>query len=464
MNEPLSFLTAHEEHFRRSRLPALYSDFRPQQTLNPDGFVANVEAWKRGLASAARHGVLPRKGAESDMLVLSVDEDLLRALSTKEWGQPLALGTVVRNAIEKKEMMPLSNFMSATQSIYKRSWGISPWSILSWGLRQAGLTGGTSGEDKVPVAKLVILANLEEASNEVLRRMSVHGSRIDRIYSKEMFYKDYEDVLDGQQHISHADLEVLLKHLSRDKGEASYDGQTIKFKAQTDSAPPIVTQEDATIASLKTLIVDLEGQITSLSERVEKLTMTAKEAVGRKNMVAAKAALRSKKLAEGHLNKQLAVFGQLEEVYTKIEQAANQIELVRIMEGSTGVLRSFNKEVGGIERVDDVVDQLKEEMMMVDEVGGVIAEAGQGTIDEGEVDDELEALESEEREKREVIEAATEEEEKSEAAQTQRRLEALKQMEKEARAEEKLRENGESSQKEERALEESIEGFQRVSM
>ncbi len=399
------------------------------------------------------------------MLVLSVDEDLLRALSTKEWGRPLALGTVVRNAIEKKEMMPLSNFMSATQSIYKRSWGISPWSILSWGLKQAGLTGGTSGEDKVPVAKLVILANVEEASKEVLRRMSVHGSRIDRIYSKEMFYKDYEDVLGDQQHISHADLEVLLKHLSRDKGEAAYDGQTIKFKAQTDSAPPVVTHEDATIASLKTLIVDLEGQITSLSERVEKLTVTATEAVGRKNMVAAKAALRSKKLAEGHLNKQLAVFGQLEEVYTKIEQAADQVELVRIMEGSTGVLRSLNKEVGGIERVDDVVDQLKEEMMMVDEVGGVIAEAGPGAIDEGEVDDELEALESEEREKREAVEATAEEEkEKSEAAQTQRRLEALEQMEKEAGAAEKLREKGESSQKEERALEESIEGLQRLSM
>lgn len=403
------------------------------------------------------------------MLILSVDDDLLRSLETKEWGMPLALGTVVREAMETNEMMPVSNFMNAKESIYKRGWGLSPWSVLSWGLKQAGLTGGRSGEDKVPHAKLVILANVEDASKEVLRRMADQPSRVDRIYSKQMFYHDFEDILDDTGQISHQDLEVLLKHLSRDKQQAAYDGHTIKFKAKTDMTPPVITQEDATIARLKTLIVDLEGQISTISERVDKLAQQARDAVSRKNTVAAKSALRSKKLAEAHLTKQLAVFGQLEEVYTRIEQAADQVELVRIMKGSTGVLKALNKEVGGIENVDDVVDQLKEEMTKVEEVGTVISEVGQHVaLDEGEVDDELEAMESEEREKREALEKmARDEREGVKAHETKRKFAALEKMEERAKEADESREKKQKESErptEERALEESIEGLQRLSM
>lgn len=398
-----------------------------------------------------------------------MDDDLLRALDTKEWGMPLALGTVVREAVDGREMMPAKEYMAAKESIYRRSWILSPWSVLSWGFKQAGLTRGAGGEDKLPNMKVVILKNVEEAGKEVLKRMAEQHSRVDRIYSKQMFYHEYEDVLGDSTRISHQDLEILLKHLTRDKGEAAYDGQTIKFKAKTDTAPPVITQEDATIASLKTLIVDLEGQISSISEKVDRLAQQARDAVARKNTVAAKSALRSKKLAEAHLTKQLAVFGQLEEVYTKIEQAADQVELVRIMEGTTGVLKSLNKEVGGIERVDDVVDQLKEEMIKVDEVGGVIAEVGQAVaIDEDELDDELEAMEAQEKEKTEAVEKqARGEREKVEAQETKRKFQELEKMEKDARVADESREKKQKENErplQERELEESIQGLQRLSM
>lgn len=397
-----------------------------------------------------------------------MDDDLLRTLDTKEWGMPLALGTVVREAVDGREMMPVKEYMAAKESIYRRPWILSPWSVLSWGLKQAGLRYGAGGEDKLPNMKVVILKNVEEAGKEVLKRMAEQNSRVDRIYSKQMFFQEYEDVFGDSTRISHQDLEILLKHLTRDKGEAAYDGQTIKFKAKTDTTPPAITQEDVTIASLKTLIVNLEGQISSISEKVDRLAQQAKDAVARKNTVAAKSALRSKKLAESHLTKQLAVFGQLEEVYTKIEQAADQVELVRIMEGSTGVLKSLNKEVGGIERVDDVVDQLKEEMIKVDEVGGVIAEVGQAVaIDEGEVDDELEAMEAQEKEKEAVEKQAREQWEKVEAQETKRKFQELEKMEKDARVADESREKKQKEKErplQERELEESIQGLQRLSM
>ncbi|TVY53490.1 Vacuolar-sorting protein SNF7, partial [Lachnellula cervina] len=211
--------------------------------------------------------------------------------------------------------------------------------------------------------------------------------------------------------------------------------ETVKLKASGDKSVSGITAEDTSIASLKTLIKDLELQTTVLSRRVDELGITAKEAVARKNRVAALAALRSKKLAETTLTKRHATLGQLEEVFSKIEQAADQVELVNVMEASSRVLSGLNKEVGGVERVDDVVDQLRDQMSQVDEVGNVITEIGQGAgaVDETEVDDELEAMEREEREKREAKERSEREErEKLEAAETRRRLAALEEVEREA--------------------------------
>jgi charged multivesicular body protein 7 len=82
-----------------------------------------------------------------------------------------------------------------------------------------------------------------------------------------------------------------------------------------------------------------------------------------------------------------------------------------------------------------VVDLLREEMEKVDEVGNVIAEPGReaGAVDEGEVDDELEAMEREEREKVEAKERAEKEErEKREAEETGKRLDALNEAERQA--------------------------------
>lgn len=80
----------------RARLPSLYSDFTPQRTSNPDGFAANITAWRDVLSKAARAGVSPiHSGFASDTLSVKTGEVLLQALETKEWGRPQALGTVI---------------------------------------------------------------------------------------------------------------------------------------------------------------------------------------------------------------------------------------------------------------------------------------------------------------------------------------------------------------------------------
>ncbi len=93
INSPLlSFLLTHEEAFRsRARLASLYSDFRAQASTNPDGYAANVSAWRKALADAAKAGLLPA----GDLLVVKTGEELLRELEMAGWGRPGALGAVV---------------------------------------------------------------------------------------------------------------------------------------------------------------------------------------------------------------------------------------------------------------------------------------------------------------------------------------------------------------------------------
>ena len=90
---------------------------------------------------------------------------------------------------------------------------------------------------------------------------------------------------------------------------------------------------------------------------------------------------------------------QLEGISNSIRQAADQAEIVRVMEASTGVLKSLRKEIGSVEKVEEVVDDLRDEMGRVDEVNAIITNNDMGPMSAGgevEVDEELAVLEREE--------------------------------------------------------------------
>ncbi|KAM7214301.1 vacuolar-sorting protein SNF7 [Rhypophila decipiens] len=424
MSQLVDYLVENEPSFRKGRLPALFSDFQTQRTLNPDGYQANVSAWRRGLAKIARSGLAPSpRGAKPSLLVLNCDEQLLRALESKQYGRPLALGAVVREALAQKDLMPLQDFLQARDSIYHRPWSV--WNLASWTMKQLGVSD-ILRSDKLPSGQFVVVANVEEAGKTFAdQHHQAESSRFERTFSKAHFYKTFNNQIVPGRQLSDTDMDVLLRFMARDKGVILYDGATIKIKAPGVEETAI-TEEDASIAQLKELLASLTHQTSLLSNRVEELSQTAKEAVTKKNRVAALAALKSKKIAESTLEKRFTTVNQLEEVAAKIEQASDNVQLVKVMESSGEALRSLHAQVGGAERVEEVVDRLREQMEAADEVNSILAEsAGLTAVDEGEIDDELAAMESEERRKVEEAEKKKEEERKAkEAEETRKRLEA----------------------------------------
>ena len=180
----------------------------------------------------------------------------------------------------------------------------------------------------------------------------------------------------------------------------------MKFRGPGDTSSTLSTQ-DKTIASLKILIANMNSQIALLARRISNLSESARAAVENKNTISARAALRSKKLNETVLAQRTEALLQLEEIYGKIEQAADQVAIVRVMEASADVLRSMNAEAGGIEKVEDLVEILKDEMSKVDEVSNAINAGSHENVvsDEDGIDEELASLERQAKEEQEEKEA-----------------------------------------------------------
>ena len=143
--------------------------------------------------------------------------------------------------------------------------------------------------------------------------------------------------------------------------------------------------------------MDLNLQVDSLSTKMNDLSRKARLAVAQKNRMSALANLRSRKLHEGLLESRSATLSQLEDLYIKIEEAADQVEIVRVLQESSNVLRGINAETGGLNQVEDVIEGLRTEIIKVDEINSVVSQAEKDStlVDEGAIDDELESLDKE---------------------------------------------------------------------
>ncbi|KAJ8112035.1 hypothetical protein OPT61_g5505 [Boeremia exigua] len=446
MSELLEFVLQHEEAFKnQQRLASLYADFRQQLEINPDGYHANIAAWTKALTDAARAGVIPTQGTTHDLLNIRTADDLARALQHPQYGKPTCLPAVFHEAVQKREMILLKDFMGSKTSIYKTSWIPTPWSALQWSLRTVGVLGKAAPPDKLAVRNYVVLKNIEVAGDEILKKMKEHISTADRVLSRRNFLERFSHALNPAAPLTNNDLNIILVYLARDKQAISYDAKTIKFKAEHEAEPLPITEEDAAIAGLRDTLANINSQIPPLMEKIASADAAAREAVATKQIVRAKAALRSKKLAETALTQRSDVALQLEGVYTKLQQAADQVEIVEAMRAGAAALKGLNEKVGGAEGVQGVVDAVNEQMATTEEITNIINETD--TVDEVDIDDEFEALERAEKEKKE----------REEAAKTAAKLAELEEVERKQREQQEKEAAAEKEERADDVVEEKVE-------
>ncbi|EPS31822.1 hypothetical protein PDE_06780 [Penicillium oxalicum 114-2] len=155
-----------------------------------------------------------------------------------------------------------------------------------------------------------------------------------------------------------------------------------------------VSSQDRAILDLKIQrdkIYQYQKRITALTDRE---TEIAKECLARNDKRRALLALRRKKYQETLLSKTDSQLAQLEQLTGQVEFALVQKDVLFGLQQGTKVLQAINKEIGGIEAVDRLMEETAEARAYQEEVSQML-EGTLSTQDEEDVEEELEALRQE---------------------------------------------------------------------
>ncbi|KAK9484152.1 hypothetical protein V1527DRAFT_427918 [Lipomyces starkeyi] len=441
----LDYILAHPL-FPARRLPSLYADFRRLKDSNPDGYEANIIAWQKVLTQAVREGG-PRYwkgvvksvddeaaskagGADviDDVLIIHSGRKLQDSLTSLEWGKPLGLSAVIEEQVAKRAFIPVDTFLNQKFSLYKDpNWRIIKYgtSMLGWMFRdsfvheyyQSIMSWRRDGE--LPEIDFVILENVEEAAKILLSRvkkarkvgMSMSSEKFNAVFTlamlKDLYCNDPFGMADAEgvdpdtmtsntPSLSDLDFRILIRYLTRDSQQATVDGNIIKFKEMSEILT-LITEEDNAVAELRHMIMILNNRTASQHLQAITSRRRAGEYVSQRPSTdhlrsLARNELRKAKLAESTVQKSIEYKLQMETLLENIENAHSNLEISKIMESSLPVLEQLNKRIGGIDKVSDIVDRLREQTEETEQIGRAICEVSAGEVDDDEIVDEFDRL------------------------------------------------------------------------
>ncbi|KAK9370801.1 Snf7-domain-containing protein [Lipomyces kononenkoae] len=151
----------------------------------------------------------------------------------------------------------------------------------------------------------------------------------------------------------------------------------------------------------KKAIIALRQQLEMLAKK-EKHTeqkIAEQEALARKNVntnkLIAKNALKRKKMFEAELERVQGQIATLESQSNAIESANINFETMKVMQAGAKAMKQIHGNMN-IDKVDATMDEIREQVALSDEIGEAISRPLGETVDEDELEDELEALQQEE--------------------------------------------------------------------
>lgn len=425
-----------------SPLPSLYSSLSSLRTSNPSAYRANVDWWRNHLAGAVSSGA-SAKGKERDVgvnrLVLTVDEDLLDGWTIEEVGRPMGIGTVVHDLAASRHLIPLREFLNSnvpitgpatqTGSRIPSARSVASFVVgkpLWWALGQLGVTGSGADDDTEQSdirewarakGQYVVWENLQTSTDQVLSHHFQSGrlSPLDSLYTLTSFKSL---ITQSQPHLTETDIQIVLKHLSRDRKVAHVEKGLVKFSASEYEDVQPITQDDRGLIAVKQTHEKLQSQIADLESRIVDRQNRAANALKSKQKSQAIAFLKEKKMLNDLLTRRLDSKSTLDAVILKIEQAAGDVQVMQSYQTSTQVLKGLlSNENLQLDKVEKTVEQLEDAVADQKEIDGVIRGAavqGEDEIDEDELQQEMQRLEEEERKEREGEERKRREREEEE--------------------------------------------------
>lgn len=378
---------AQNKLFTETRIPSLYSDFKKLEQINPDGYEANLIAWK-SLIQQLFHG-----GHLSNCFVLDTT-GLLDELTLAHHGKPMCVDLVLETMVKAGDLIPWSVWTSSHDGIYAKHW-VKP--VVSWAINRFVWDTSYKLSDKkgLKADKLVNKSMLEGYTKELFKLIS--NKRHELLFEKDQlrhFLNEHPVAVEGvKRELSDLDYEVLLTYLKRDLHKVQIRDGIVKFGEDE------ITPEDIGICEIKTTIKRLEDRNNELQSKIDSTSVKLKQSLANKsNKQLSLNLLRSKKIAEQSLSKQLASLTQLESVMYKIDESSSNLQLLNALEKGSAVLKSLNTQLGGVERVEAIMDEIEDQKYAADKITEEITRLDEQVNDE-EVEEELAKMLAEETSK-----------------------------------------------------------------
>lgn len=450
--------------FTESRMNSLYADFRKIEDSNPEGFAANISAWKTALIS-----VLGSCEEFPDCTLIDAKPDLVSFFDTALHGTPLALDTVFDELVKQKSLIPQSVFFNPNRYPlnYNPTWWTwmkpRPTALAAWAFEKAGLydstwksaprngkdVGNLKKEKYVAVLAVDVVAkallnaiekdikstsimglvktassttgvSAEEPSNELLV-MGTPSGYTRSVFTKNAFYSMYNRVKIPPKtgpynqssttprdiELSELDLDVLLVYLSKDKHKLSIKNNIIKVQLSAENEKEIspISEKDEAVANMKSTIEEIVKRVNALSTHVDSCDKKARTALSSKSsnrQSIAKYAIKSRRLAQEAQDSALKLLSNLEKTLLSIDTATNNMQVMGALETGVDILRSLNKEIGGAEKITELVDELGDEMADTEDIEKRLGSLAVSKVSEEDLDEELEAMLKQEQKKESV--------------------------------------------------------------
>ena len=169
-----------------------------------------------------------------------------------------------------------------------------------------------------------------------------------------------------------------------------------KDSTSSPSSTKVNKQEDKiqkTIESNLQTIERLEKRQQLLMKKMEHESERARQFLANGNRTSAKQCLVNKKQLEAQYNTLSGQISNLNATNASLENAVLNVDVIKSTKTTTDAMNQLFKGIGGIDRVEDIMDDSRETMTMADELGRALAQPMGDTIDDDELEDEYAALE-----------------------------------------------------------------------
>jgi charged multivesicular body protein 4 len=151
-----------------------------------------------------------------------------------------------------------------------------------------------------------------------------------------------------------------------------------------------------TVVSLRENIATQEKREQHLEKKIELCVKEAKEKMAKKDKKGALFKMKQKKLYEAEIDKIQNIKMTLETQVMNLESAAQNAETFKAMQSGKNAMTEI-RQTTDIEKVDDLMDDIKEEMELADEISNALAQPVDPLMmaDEDDLLAELNELEAE---------------------------------------------------------------------